>query len=84
MGYLAAQPFGVAALLPLGEVLLGDGASAELFFEEFLNVWQAVEPTIGLPSSPFSMRRPSSSRVALGNRAIFPVRVLMLFQMVFR
>ena len=43
-GFLLAQPLRVAALLPIGEVLLVDGASAELRLEDILDVWQAIEP----------------------------------------
>ncbi|MGO8679047.1 MAG: hypothetical protein ACLQVX_24675, partial [Limisphaerales bacterium] len=43
-GFLLAQPFRVAALLPFGEILFVDGAAAEMLFEDVLNGGQAIEP----------------------------------------
>jgi hypothetical protein len=41
-----------------------------LFFQQWTN---------SLPCTPFSMRRPRSSRMAFGSRAIFPMRVALIF-----
>jgi len=35
--------------------------------------------TNSLPCSPFSMRRPRSSRMVFGSRAIFPMRAALIF-----
>jgi len=43
-GFLLAEPIEVAGLLPIGEVLFGNGASVELGFEDFLDLGEAAEP----------------------------------------
>ncbi|MGA3267722.1 MAG: hypothetical protein ABSE16_12970 [Verrucomicrobiota bacterium] len=43
-GILLAEPIEVAAGLPFGEVLLADGASAELAVEDFADLVRLVEP----------------------------------------
>jgi len=43
-GFLAAEPFKVAGVFPVGEVLFGDGAAGELVVEDFLDVRLGVEP----------------------------------------
>ena len=43
-GFLAAEPFKVAGMFPVGEVLFGDRAARELILEDFLDVRLGVEP----------------------------------------
>ena len=43
-GFLAAEPFDVAGLFPVGEVLFADGASGEVLCKDGLDVGLLVEP----------------------------------------
>jgi hypothetical protein len=42
--FLTEEPFGIAALFPLGEVSLVDGVATEILGEDELDFRQAIEP----------------------------------------
>ena len=44
LGFLMAQPIGVAAFAPVREVLFGDGLALELFPQDAPDWWQGVQP----------------------------------------
>ena len=62
---LMPKPFLMAALLPFGQILFGDGPSAELFFEDFLHAWQFIEPLHQFLAR-FTILQPAAQIVADG------------------
>jgi hypothetical protein len=78
-GLLLAQPVLMAAGLPFGEVLFGDGAAVKLVRQRRCTEgWRLSQATMVWPDSPFSRRVPRWSRRSLERRAIFPVREVFI------